>query len=825
MGEEFQMFGWVTVIMKKFRKAVPEQSVQVPRRLAWRNLSLRLKLPIAVLSLAMVSVLSIIVTTANLTKSAQFNAADDAFSEMVSNRAARLSQWIENTQATVLTAAGGKQTIDALYTLSSMFKDLKDEAQPILQKAYIGNNPNPVGQRDLLDRAEGKELYHSEHAKFHKSFRTLMVQNGFYDVFLINRDGDVVYTVYKEIDFAENLETGAFAKSNLADVYRKAMDGKAGEVFLSDFERYAPSAGVFAMFMATPVVSDTGVTVGVLAIQLPEKVISDIVIGGRTIGESTELYVLTKDGKSLTPSRFDDHFKAGATLKTLSHVKAGFETSEVAQRDVLLQSGKIGSVHTLLFQQGGASWLLVAERDRQDILAGFYDLLWLQILVSAVCLGVVAALGIFISRSFAGPIAKMNTSIQQVASGTYDQQVPFTEQKDEIGTIAASIDGMRHALAAAQTLEVERAQHQAEQTDVVARLTAGLQGLSQGDLTQTIDSNFGADYEVLRGYFNNTVLKMRESIDQIAEAAEGIRAQSGEITRSSEDLAHRTEVQAATLEQTAAAMDEMTVSVKSAADGVREVETIVIEARKDADDCGVVVGEAVKAMSAIEKSSDQISQIIGVIDDIAFQTNLLALNAGVEAARAGDAGRGFAVVASEVGALAQRASTAAKEIKTLISTSSQQVERGVDRVKQAGAALQQIAQRVTHISSLTTNISTGASEQATGLNEINIGVTQLDQATQKNAAMAEEASAASHLLASGAEELATLVARFKTLQTEKSARGVINHLEANKTSGAEALAFGPNVERFSPAAKAEPQTIVEAPRAIAANARGVWQDF
>jgi methyl-accepting chemotaxis protein len=320
-------------------------------------------------------------------------------------------------------------------------------------------------------------------------------------------------------------------------------------------------------------------------------------------------------------------------------------------------------------------------------------------------------------------------------------------------------------------------------------------------------------------------LKMRESIDQIAEAAEGIRAQSGEITRSSEDLAHRTEVQAATLEQTAAAMDEMTVSVKSAADGVREVETIVIEARKDADDCGVVVGEAVKAMSAIEKSSDQISQIIGVIDDIAFQTNLLALNAGVEAARAGDAGRGFAVVASEVGALAQRASTAAKEIKTLISTSSQQVERGVDRVKQAGTALQQIAQRVTHISSLTTNISTGASEQATGLNEINIGVTQLDQATQKNAAMAEEASAASHLLASGAEELATLVARFKTLQTEKSARGGIIHLEANKTSGAEALAFGPNVERFSPAAKAEPQIMVEAPRAIAANARGVWQDF
>ena len=819
------MFEWGSVIMKKFSNSGPEQSVNVPRRFAWHNLSLQLKLPVAFVGLAMLSVFSIIIATANLTKSSQLSSADDAFGALISIRAAQLVQWIENTEAIVLTAAGGKQTIDAIYALSSTFKDLKDQAQPILQKAYIGDNPNPAGKRDFLDRAEGDELYHSEHAKFHKSFRTLMVQNGFYDVFLINREGDVVYTVFKETDFTENLESGALAESNLADVYRKAMSGKAGEIFLSDFDPYAPSAGAFALFMATPVVSEMGVTVGVLAIQLPEKVISDIVIGVKTIGTTSEVYVLTEDGKSLTRSRIDGQFKTGATLQNLPHIAEGFATNETAERDVLLQSGNIGSAHTLRFQPGGVTWLMVAERDQQDILGAFYDLLWLQILVSAICLGIVAAVGIFISRSFAGPIAKMNASILQVASGTYDQQVPFAERKDEIGTIAASIDGMRHTLAAAQTLEMERAQHQAEQTDVVARLTAGLQGLSQGDLTQTIDSNFAAEYEILRGYFNNTVMKMREPIDQIAGAAEGIRAQSGEITRASEDLAHRTEVQAATLEQTAAAMDEMTVSVKSAVDGVREVDAIVIEAREDADDCGVVVSEAVKAMSAIEKSSDQISQIIGVIDDIAFQTNLLALNAGVEAARAGDAGRGFAVVASEVGALAQRASTAAKEIKTLISTSSQQVERGVDRVKQAGAALQQIAQRVTHISSLTTNISTGASEQAIGLNEINIGVTQLDQATQKNAAMAEEASAASHLLASGAEELATLVGRFKTLQAEKSARGSIIDLDATKPSITDVTAAGRNTDRFSIAPQAEPRLMVEPARAIAANARGIWQDF
>ena len=377
---------------------------------------------------------------------------------------------------------------------------------------------------------------------------------------------------------------------------------------------------------------------------------------------------------------------------------------------------------------------------------------------------------------------------------------------------------MRSSLAAARALEEERARVQLEQADVVQRLTTSLQALSRGDLTYQIDEAFGKDYEVLRGYFNDTVEKVRDSIIQISDATEGIRAQSGEITRASEELAHRTEVQAATLEQTAAAMDEMTASVKSAADGVREVESIVTVARKDADECGIVVKEAVSAMAAIEKSSEQISQIIGVIDDIAFQTNLLALNAGVEAARAGDAGRGFAVVASEVGALAQRASVAAKEIKTLISTSAQHVDRGVDRVKHAGTALQQIAQRVTQISSLTTNIATGATEQAIGLNEINIGVTQLDQATQKNAAMAEEANAASQLMANGAEELANLVARFNTGQRTKT-----SEIAATPSSTPADILDG------SGSGEAADLTLPADPlpqrAAMGGTPRGVWQDF
>jgi methyl-accepting chemotaxis protein len=206
----------------------------------------------------------------------------------------------------------------------------------------------------------------------------------------------------------------------------------------------------------------------------------------------------------------------------------------------------------------------------------------------------------------------------------------------------------------------------------------------------------------------------------------------------------------------------MTGSVKAAAEGARGVESAISDARNEAEVNREVVENAVSAMTEIEESSNQISQIIGVIDDIAFQTNLLALNAGVEAARAGEAGRGFAVVASEVRALAQRSSEAATEIKTLISNSSSQVERGVDLVGKAGQALQAIVGQVGHISGLVSGIAEGASEQSTGLNEINLGVAQLDQVTQQNAAMVEQATAASQLLNNDAARLTDLISSFET---------------------------------------------------------------
>jgi methyl-accepting chemotaxis protein len=321
-----------------------------------------------------------------------------------------------------------------------------------------------------------------------------------------------------------------------------------------------------------------------------------------------------------------------------------------------------------------------------------------------------------------------------------------------------------------ETAETERATRAEEQARVVRGLAEGLGHLARGDLTARISQPFPGEYEKLRSDFNGAMETLQEAMKMIVANAGGIRTGAGEISQAADDLSRRTEQQAASLEETAAALDEITATVRKTAEGSSQANSVVGGARADAEASGQVVREAVAAMSEIEKSANQISQIIGVIDEIAFQTNLLALNAGVEAARAGDAGRGFAVVASEVRALAQRSSEAAKEIKGLISTSSQHVETGVELVGQAGQALELIVGKVGEINGLIAEIAASAQEQATGLAQVNTAINQMDQVTQQNAAMVEQSTAASHSLTQEAEELMQLISRFETGQVAPDAQ-------------------------------------------------------
>ncbi|MBP2562834.1 methyl-accepting chemotaxis protein [Neorhizobium galegae] len=307
-------------------------------------------------------------------------------------------------------------------------------------------------------------------------------------------------------------------------------------------------------------------------------------------------------------------------------------------------------------------------------------------------------------------------------------------------------------------------------TDITERVRAvddiadGLTSLSNGDLTFRIEKPFISTLEQIRVDFNEAIGKLAEAMRTVGENAEGIAGGSSEIRQASDSLAKRTEQQAAAVEETAAALEEISRTVIDSAKRAEEAGDLVSHAKKSAEHSGAVVRNAVNAMGQIETSSREISNIIGVIDEIAFQTNLLALNAGVEAARAGEAGKGFAVVAQEVRELAQRSASAAKEIKTLISTSSEQVKRGVALVGETGKALDEIMSQVDEINGNVSAIVEAAREQSTGIKEISKAVNSMDQNTQQNAAMVEETTAASHSLAREAEILRDLLARFRFAQ-------------------------------------------------------------
>jgi methyl-accepting chemotaxis protein len=384
-----------------------------------------------------------------------------------------------------------------------------------------------------------------------------------------------------------------------------------------------------------------------------------------------------------------------------------------------------------------------------------------------------------VRRGVTRPLHGLVEGLRQLARGNYDVTVAGLGRADEIGEIAAAAEHLKKEALERQRMQAERAEAQeqtlrrehaeaeavaaraAQQKAVVAELGRALTTLAQKDLTHRITTTLPDAYRQLQIDFNAAIAQLAEAFAGVNASTDAVTSGTQDIASAAGDLSRRTEQQAADLDETASALEQITTTVRKTADGAQRARQVVAATREDATHGAEVVRRAVEAMGKIETSSQQINRIIGVIDEIAFQTNLLALNAGVEAARAGETGRGFAVVASEVRALAQRSAEAAKEIKALISTSTTQVVEGVKLVAQTGAALERIEVKVGEINGVVAEIVGSAEEQATGIQHINVAVAQMDRVTQQNAAMSEETTAASRSLVDATARLAGLVAQFR----------------------------------------------------------------
>ncbi|WP_454848237.1 methyl-accepting chemotaxis protein [Rhizobium binxianense] len=404
-----------------------------------------------------------------------------------------------------------------------------------------------------------------------------------------------------------------------------------------------------------------------------------------------------------------------------------------------------------------------------------------SISVLTTALGILLSIvgGIALVLTLQRPISQITAAMRRIADGVLDTTISGEQRVDEIGDMARALGIFKENAISKIRIEEESeeertaAEHERQRNDAekhemdrqiefaVNQLAAGLERMSQGDISTTIDTPFIGRLEQLRQDFNGSMMRLQATMSQIRDNVEMIQGNGNQMAQSAEDLSRRTEQQAASLEETAAAVDEITVTVRSSAERAKDADQIVRQAKRSADDSAVVVNNAIDAMGRIEDASRQIEQIIGVIDEIAFQTNLLALNAGIEAARAGEAGKGFAVVAMEVRELAQRSAAAAQEIKGLINKSTNEVSSGSQFVQETGTVLAKISAQIVTISQHVEMIARASHDQSSALQEVNSTVNQMDQMTQQNAAMVEETTAASRELANEADSLLRLIQQFK----------------------------------------------------------------
>lgn len=437
------------------------------------------------------------------------------------------------------------------------------------------------------------------------------------------------------------------------------------------------------------------------------------------------------------------------------------------QSAMRLKDGDIYLVSMPIFARDGESLLGVASFvwDIGILLNAQEKQVRLVLLVSAIVgLAGLAAIVFAISRLVTSPIGALSDAMAAVAERDYKTEVVGVAREDEIGVMASKLSMFRDTLAQEDRERSVRREETALRQKLFQKLAEQMSKLANGHTDCHIDVNefvgLDEDHKKICQNFNEVLDNLRKMLSTIVSTAESVRTSAHEISETAEDQSKRSEAQAATLEESAAAIEGLNSSVQKTASLAADANTRIADNKKLAAAGGEVVDRTVKAMRDIEVSSQQITAIIGVIDDIAFQTNLLALNAGVEAARAGESGRGFAVVASEVRALAQRASDSANEIKELILRSSEHVTEGSELANQAGSALSEIIDGVNHLSDLVGLIATGSSEQATNLSEIKESVNDLDSVTQQNAAVIEESSAASRSLSHEAERMTDALRQF-----------------------------------------------------------------
>ena len=679
---------------------------------------------------------------------------------------------IEALQMAIVSMRSGWKTMDKAPGTAR--KELLD--------VFVTKNPNPEGEREKLVKPEGPSgFYYSAHEKVQTDVARGLHGTAFSDLLIADTDGNVIYTYKKTGAFTENVATGPWAATGLGIAYRRATENAAQ---VSEDADSAPAGfsglkvdaatNTSSIAFAIPIIR-MGSAKGYILFQVRDDVIEQILAKGLADGSSQHSYIVNADGSVIGLGA--DGKLSAVDAEPFAFYKDALANTGMSVEEIVRADG-VARAYARPVASNGETFLVVESVLDSELAAGSFEIAGLLTLIG---IGVLVVQGVatwFITGRLFAPLTRLSRITSDVADGNLDIEIGNQQRKDEIGTMARALERFRTSLVEQQQLEAasREARQQAESErqgrmaereaeartlqDVVSALDEGLGRLAGGDLAYQIDRRFPQDLESLRANFNSALATLSDTMSAIGGNSAAVREGTAEMRAGADQLSGRTERQAASLTETASAIGAITQSVRTQITRAEQAAKLAGDARGETDQSGRIMQETIAAMEAIQASSRQINQIIGVIDEIAFQTNLLALNAGVEAARAGESGRGFAVVAQEVRELAQRSATAAKEISALLKKSTVEVEHGVSLVEKAGSALQGIGERVVAINGQIREIMESTREEAETLKEINTAVSELDAMTQQNAAMVEETTAAVHKLAAEAGEMDGRIGQF-----------------------------------------------------------------
>jgi methyl-accepting chemotaxis protein len=706
------------------------------------RLTLSKKIPLAMVLATLVSGVVAGVVSINLAEKEVRRQTEERFTALAGARKTALEGYLKSIEEDLLVLAKNGQTLGAFQQYKNAWESLGSNQTDTLQKLYITENPHPLGQKENLDAAPDDSAYSAVHKVHHLWFREFLRKRGYYDIFLFDKNGNVIYTVFKELDFATNVMNGKWKDTDLGNVFRAARDGKAGDAYFVDFKPYAPSADVPAAFIATQIVNSAGQTLGVIAFQMPIARINAIMNDGSGLGKSGESFVVGSDFLVRNETRTPGETTAILNLKIDSDpVKLALEG-----KDGTTVSRNTGSNAQLTsyrpFEFLGARWAMLLMMDESEAMAPVATLQKTLILAIGAGILVVGMLGALFSRiSITRPIQHLYQAMISLAKGDLQTSIPCAERTDELGSMASALQVFKDA--GMEKIRMEQAQAEAEERAKAERHQAMMELADrfQQRVQSVVDTVAAASTEL-----SHTAQSMVQIIDTTSTKAASAATASGQTDTN--------------VRSVAAAAEELSASVREIASQVSRSNTMVGQSVDSAEAAG-------RSAEVLSTTTQNIFEVIELINNIAGQINLLALNATIESARAGEAGKGFAVVASEVKSLASQTSKATEDIARKIEEMKSASESVVsalsgirDSIKQVDQYSNSIASAVEEQSAVTNEIASSMQHAAEGTQAVNDNLVDVRSASEEAHSASEQVLEAARELSRQAEFLNGEVATF-----------------------------------------------------------------